>query len=194
VAILLPACPLPNEAQPFLISFGGNLTPFLGGPVQHINRLGDRFGIRYVMPELDGEEARSYIARLLRGRNERVLIPWFRTVFDQPDEGAPKVASGVSGGMAVPITGVAGGYTTYEGQFLSIVHDGRRYMHMATGNLTGNGTLGIWPPLRTALNANDVVELADPMIEGLVSPGDEISWSHAIDLTTAISFSVVESK
>jgi hypothetical protein len=32
------------------------------------------------------------------------------------------------------------------------------------------------------------------MIEGLVSPGDEISWSIALELDTAIAFSVVESR
>lgn len=194
MAIQMPDCPLPNESTPFLRDFGGVLTPFLGGPEQRINRIGTRFGVRFLMPEMDGEEARAYVAKLLRGRFDRVIMPWPQTVYGQGDPGSPKLNANVTGGSAIPIKDLDAGYTIREGQFFSIVHAGRRYIHMATGPLTGPGALGIFPPLRTALSTNDVVEIEAPMIEGMVSPGDEISWNNAIDLTTAIPFTVVESK
>src|SRR3546814_15841447 len=37
-------------------------------------------------------------------------------------------------------------------------------------------TASIFPPLRTSLSVNDVVEIAAPKIEGHVLPGEELSW------------------
>lgn len=197
-AIALPTCPLPDSMQPFLRDFGGHLTPFLGGPEQRINRIGTRFGVRYTMPPLEGVEARTLIARLMRGRFDRVLMPWPATEFDFGDPGSPTIQASASGGSAISVEGLDLGYTIREGQFFSIVHSSRRYVHMSTGDVTPNGSgiaaVSIFPPLRSAVSAGDDVELAAPMIEGLVSPGDEIGWSISLELEAAISFSVVESK
>src|SRR3546814_19804997 len=57
---------------------------------------------------------------------------------------------------------------------------------------TGTVTASIFPPLRTSLSVNDVVEIAAPKIEGHVLPGEELSWQLALDHTTGISFSVME--
>lgn len=197
-AVLLPTCPLPNEAQPFLVDAGGYLTPFLGGPVQRINRLGMRFGVRFVMPELDGEEARAYVARLLRGRADRVVIPWPQTIYSDDDPGNASMLGNVAGGTAISVKGLNPSYAFAEGQFFSVIHGGRRYVYMTTSTaqvgIGGTAALSIWPPLRTPLSVNDVVEVAEPMIEGLVSPGDELVWQQAIDLTSVIEFSVVEGR
>src|SRR3546814_13699614 len=78
-----------------------------------------------------------------------------------------------------------------EGQFFSIVHGGRRSVHMFTASVvasgTGTVTASIFAPLRTSLSVNDVVEIAAPNIEGHVLPGEELSWQLALDLTTGIS-------
>lgn len=197
-AVALPTCPMPDSIQPFLRDFGGNLTPFLGGPEQRINRLGTRFGVRYTMPPLEGADARAFVARLVRGRFDRVLMPWPVTDFDPGDPGNPTINANYSGGSAIVLEGLDVSYTILEGQFFSIVHAGRRYMHMSTGNASPDGSgvvvMSIFPPLRTAVSIGDVVEIASPMIEGMVSPGDELGWQYALTSDTAISFSVVESK
>ena len=197
-AIALPTCPLPDSMQPFLRDFGGHLTPFLGGPEQRINRIGTRFGVRYAMPPMEGEDARAFVARLMRGRFDRMLMPWPATEFDFGDPGDPIISATAGGGSAISVGGLDLGYTIREGQFFSILRSGRRYVHMSTGDVTPNGSgiaaVGIFPPLRTAISAGDGVELETPMIEGLVSPGDEIGWSIALELETALAFSVVESK
>jgi hypothetical protein len=64
----------------------------------------------------------------------------------------------------------------------------------ATAGIGGVATLAIWPPLRTPLSVNDVVEVAQPKIEGNISPGDELGWQQAIDLTSTIEFTVVEAR
>jgi hypothetical protein len=71
-----------------------------------------------------------------------------------------------------------------EGEFISIIHAGVRYLHQATADAPivglGGGIYGaviaIQPPLRSALVVNDVVEVLMPTIEGYVR-GDERSWT-----------------
>lgn len=195
MSIALPTYPAPNGAQPLLRDFGGVLTPFLGGPEQRINRLGTRFGIRVTMPPMRGEGARQFVSRLLRGRQEGVLLPWPLLDFDPGSPGAPLVSATASG-TALPVKGLAPGYTVREGQFLSIVHAGQRYVHMSTGDVTASGggsaNLSIFPTLRLTMSTNDVIELEQPIIEGLVSPGDELGWQMDLAHTIGLSFSVME--
>lgn len=197
-AIALPTCPIPEDAVPYVRDFGGVLTPFLGGPEQRINRIGTRLGMRFNMPPMEGEDARAFVSRLLRGKLGSVVMRWHLADFDPGEPGAPLINSAVSGGSAISIKGLTAGYTVSEGQFFSIIHDGRRYVHMSTGDVEASGggvaAVSIFPPLRTALSVNDVVEMAAPMIEGMVSPGDELSWQIASTLETGISFTVAESK
>lgn len=197
--IALPTSPAPNGAQPLLRDFGGVLTPFLGGPEQRINRVGTRFGLRVTLPPMRSADAgRIYVSRLLRGRQDRVLMRWHLLDFSPGNPGAPKVSAATSGGMSLPVKGLTAGYTVREGQFFSIVHGGARVMHMASADGTadgsGNLTISIYPPLRVALAINDVIEMAQPMIEGLVSPGDELGWDMSINRHIGLSFSVMEAE
>lgn len=194
----LPDWAVPNGAEPFLRDFGGVLTPFLGGPEQRINRLGTRFGIRVTLPAMrTRDQALIVQSRLLRAREDRLRMEWPQPDFDVGAPGAPRVSAGVTAGMSVPLKGLTPGYIVKEGQMLSIVRGARRYMHMfaADGTVTTGGTLAatIWPMIRASLLNNDVVELAPPMIEGLVSPGDELSWQISVDRLASFSFTVAES-
>ncbi|WP_421122533.1 hypothetical protein [Sphingobium yanoikuyae] len=121
---------------------------------------------------------------------------WPQPDFDTGTPGAARVATAIVSGRAVPLKGMAPGYTAKEGQFLSFVHGGRRYVHIfaADGTVGADGTLNanVWPMLRTSLSNNDVVEIAPPMIEGLVSPGEELSWQISVDRLASFSFTLSE--
>lgn len=198
MAISLPADPAPNGATPFLRDFGGVLTPSLGGPELRINRVGTRFGLRVTMPPLLSDEAgRLFVARLLQARFDRLLMEWPLLDFDPGTPGAPLISAAVSGGSVIAIKGLAAGYQVREGQFFSIVHGGRRYVHMFTAGATADSSglisaATIFPILRTSLSVNDVLELAQPMIEGNVLPGDELSWDVDTARLIGLSFSVSE--
>ncbi|MDF1506480.1 hypothetical protein PYV61_26230, partial [Roseisolibacter sp. H3M3-2] len=61
---------------------------------------------------------------------------------------------------------------------LSIVHLGRRYLHLASAAIadaTGKIEIPIEPMLRIFPEDGDVVEIAKPIIEGFVS-GDSTRW------------------
>lgn len=195
--IALPTCPMPTDYQPLLRDFGGFLTPFLGGPEQRVNRLGTRFGVRLVMPPLDIEDGGMiYISRLLQGRQSSVIIPWPLLDFDPGTPGTPLINAAVTSGTSIEIKGMTVGYEAKEGQFFSVVHSGRRYVYMFAADSTADGSgilaASIFPLLRTPLAVDDVVEIEQPMIEGLVSPGDELSWKIGLDNARDFSFSVLE--
>lgn len=195
--ITLPTCPYPTDYQVLLRDFGTVLTPFLGGPEQRINRLGTRFGLRLTMPPMDADEGMVYLSRLLQGRQSTVILPWPMLDFDPGTPGAPLVSANVASGTSITIKGLSAGYPIKEGQFFSVIHAGRRYIYMftadATANGSGNATASIFPLLRSPLSNNDVLEIAQPMIEGLVLPGEEISWQIGLSNDREFSFSVMES-
>lgn len=198
MAIALPTNPAPNDAQPYVVSPGsGPLVPFLGGPVQMITCLGTRLGIRVSYPPMRGEIARQFEARLLRGREERVLLEWPLLELDPGEPPSPAI-NATGAGTALSVKGLGAGYVVMEGQPLSVIHEGRRYMHISTGTVAANGSgvaaVGVYPPSRVTYSANDVVEIARPIIEGLVSPGEEHRWGYAIEHTMGFSFTVVETK
>ena len=197
MTISLPTDPKPNGATPVLRDFGGVLTPFLGGPEQRINRVGTRFGIRVSMPPLESSvDGRLFVARLNQAKTDRLLMEWPLLDFNPGSPGSPLVSAATASGSTVPLKGMTPGYQGKEGQFLSFVHSSRRYMHMLTAdfivNGSGNATAAIFPMLRVGLSLNDVVEIATPMIEGHVVPGDELSWEMSVDRLIGISFSVME--
>ncbi len=197
MAITLPTCPYPNDYQVMLRDFSSVLTPFLGGPEQIINRIGTRFGVRVTLPPMDADEGLPYISRLLQGRTQGVILPWPLLDFDPGIPGDPQINAAVTGGSIIAIKDLVPGYQIKEGQFFTIVHGGRRYVHMFTANATADGSgliafATIFPMLRTALSANDVLELAQPMIEGNVLPGDELNWQIGMTNAREVSFSVME--
>lgn len=195
--ISLPTFPSPNGMQVMVRDFGGVLTPFLGGPEQLVVRPGTRFGARVSVPPMRSDElGRIYVSRLVQGRINGILMRWPLLEFNPGSPGSPLIAAGASSGSTIQIKGLSSGYVIKEGQYFSIITGGRRYLYMATNNVTssgGNATVSIFPLLRKAVVTNDVVEMAQPMIEGLISPGDELGWEIASNRFMNINFTIMES-
>lgn len=171
-SIVLPSTPGPRVAKPSLMSFGAVLTPFLGGPSQRINRLGTRWALQVTMAPMPADpQGRLWVNALARAFEAGAVMAVPQDI-DVGSPGAPLVSAAVTSGTALPLKGMTAGYQLKEGQFLSIIHAGRRYLHMVSGAVTvaGGGTVSapIWPMLRTSLSVNDVVEIAQPMIEGWI--------------------------
>lgn len=193
----LPLSPAPVGANPLLRDFGGVLTPFLGGPEQRINRVGTRFGIRVTMPPMESDvDGRRFVSRLLQARQGRALMKWPLLSFNPGATGSPRINAPIAGGSAIVIAGLPSGYAAKEGQFFSIIHSGRRYVEMFTGdgaaNASGILSAQIFPMLRSSLAAGDVVELAQPMIEGHVLPDEELAWEMSLEKNIGLSFSIME--
>lgn len=194
MAIVLPTCPPVREQNMRIITYASIQNPILGGPETRVLRLGDRFAAdftTYVATYAD--EGRKFLARLIRGLTETVVMRIKEPGIDLTGYGTPQI-NAPSSGMSITVKGIPVGKLIPEGKFLSIVRGGQRYVHQVTADTTVAGatvTLPIYPMLRIQPQTNDVVELADPKIEGFIS-GSEQSWNVAISKRIGFQFSIQE--
>lgn len=199
MSVMLPSSPAPVAAEPAYLDWGGTLRPIFGGAVQKLNRLGDRFALDVAMPPLRTEaQGREWVADLILGQRQGAMIEW-----PQPDlvigaPGTPVVDGSGQAGSFLNLRGFAAGYGVRKGQFFSIVHGGRRYLHMATAAAVADGSgviapLPIAPMLRMQPSDGAVCEFALPMIEGWLE-GDSRSWTLDVARFTGLSFRISEAK
>jgi hypothetical protein len=192
----LPTQPGPRSAEPRLVDYRGIQVPFLGGPVTHLDRMGTRLALAVNLPAMrhDTEAAMAWVADLLTGRRDGVVMEWPQPDYDAPDDGT--ILGDVSGGDEISLTGLTPGQTIRKGSFLSISHGGRWYIHnvsSATQVVPGSGNvdLTIFPELREEVFLGDEVRLTAPVIEGYLE-GDELTWTLEEARTVGLSFTVVE--
>lgn len=195
MSIALPLSPAPTTAVPRLIDFGVLLTPPMGGPAQRLNRIGSRFAVDFTMPPLHDPADRQFVSRLVRGLSEGVILS-FPQALATGTPGAPVVDGAGQQGSALAMRGFAPGYPLREGQFLSIIYAGRRYVHQVANadvlaDGSGRSSVAISPMLRVSPNDGATVEFASPKIEGFLS-GNAQEWSFRTDRLTDLSFTVTE--
>lgn len=194
--IELPDWAIPNGASPSLMDFGGFLTPGLGAEVQRLDRMGNRFLISVTMPPAPShDKGRILVSRLIRGKTEGIRIEYPLLGFKPGSPGAPKVNGGGQSGRSLICDGFTPHYVIREGQWFSLEHAGRHYLHNAdaevVANASGQATITFSPMLRIEPSDNDALHFAKPMIEGF-SMGSEWSWQLSIDHNIAIAFDVAE--
>jgi hypothetical protein len=194
MSVTLPAHEFQDVAY-IPLDFGGSLSPPLGGPEQRLNRLGNRTAVRITTkPLANAAEGRIFFQRLMRGRSEGVITTLPQSGLDVGSPGSPVVATGVSGGSALGISGLSSGYVLREGQPLSIIHSGRRYLHFVDADTASSGgaaTISITPMIRVALTAGDTIELALPMIEGALE-GDPVAWERSSASVASFTYVIRE--
>jgi len=198
MSVALPIHPQPAEAAPAYLDWGGTLRPIFGGAMQKLNRLGDRYALDVTMPPLDNEDhGRAWIAALVVAQRQGAILPWPQPGLVVGAPGAPVVAGAGQAGSTLLLRGFSAGYRMRAGQFVSLIVGGRRYLHMAAAVTVaaGNGTMAlpIAPMLRARPGDGALVEVAAPMIEGLLE-GDSRGWTLDAALYTGLSFRIVEAK
>ena len=196
-SVVLPTTQLPNSATPELVSFGGVLTPSGGGPSQRLNRLGDRYRLSVTLPTRITGELRVYIARLRQALTDGAIL-----AFPQPDitigsPGSPVVAGSGQAGSTLNLRNFTPNYALREGQFFSIIHNGRRYLHSARAQAivsnTGTLALPITPMLRISPADGAVCEFGQPKIEGFLE-GNSIAWTYTRARTKPPEFVITEAE
>ena len=183
------------SASPAMLDWGGSMVPALGGQEQRVNRLGSRFMLAMVVDFDTDEEARKFLQRLRRGKQEGAMMRFPQIGLTTGSPGSPLVDGAVAGGTTLPLKGLTPNYAIREGQYFSIIHSSRRYLYSAAAqaiaDAAGEASVTIHPTLRVALSDNDVVEIARPMIEGVVD-GDQVQWEHAALAHEPIQFAIRE--
>lgn len=192
MAILtLPTVPAPANMGIALISAKNVLAPAFGDGEQELLRKGSRYALTFQMPPM------RYVTSMdwddLMAEGDTVVMKVHQPGFDTGAPGVPRVNGAGQAGSALVIDGLTNGYVIRKGQFLSVITQGRRFLYRAKASVTVSGGSAT-VPLRTMLRFppadNDVVEIAQPMIEGFVRDLGE--WSVGVDRLVGLQFTVRE--
>jgi hypothetical protein len=187
MAAVLPTIPIGSQTSVTLKSSSVDQTPYLGGPVQRIMRLGDRWIYEVQCRPMQARQAGTFVGALLQGLSAKVLCPLKISGFD---------LSGYSDGTATSGAGkslvhAGGGAVKFVGQYFSLVKDGVRYLHMIT-SVSGQ-TLGFIPALKVPIAGGEVIEFGSPKIEGFLDGGEQ-SWTIGLVQNLGLSFRIVEAQ
>lgn len=196
MSILLPQLRLPQSATPRFLDFGADLVPQVGGPSQRINFMGCRFALVVQYPRLKPEpDGRILMAALRRAKLEGALFPFPEPGIPAVNYSAPQVNGAGQQGSTLHLKGLTAGITILNGKFLSIIYGGQRYLHHATADTPvgsdGTVALPIFPMLRINPNDGATIELAQPIIEGVLS-GNTVDAELSIAKSQPASITITE--
>ena len=176
-----------KSATPRFIDKGGVLKSLVGGKDQRLDRPGSKWGVSFKTRPMKIEDARIWAARLIAGQREKVSIAFPQPGFMPEQNGdyvvsVPVAANATQLMIQHPTNAIDVGKFFREGQFISFLKGGNRYVHqimddaaIALAGAVSYATINIQPPLRLALVGSDPVEVLMPNIEGYVS-ADDFGW------------------
>ena len=175
------------SAQPRYIDKGGVLRSLVGGVDQRLDRPGSKWGCSFRTKPMRGDEAIQWHSRLVAGQREKASIKMPQpgiTIQQVGDFFVPTAQAAMAYSVTIKSNNAAEvGKTFKEGQFITIIQAGVRYVHQVTANTVvpagGQVTLPIQPALRIAPAVNDFVEVLAPRIEGYVTPGMSMDINSA---------------
>lgn len=189
--LVLPTDPAPANMGIAMIAAKNVLAPAFGDGEQELLRKGSRYALTFQMPPMRYVTSMDWDDLMTEG--DTVVMKVHQPGFDTGAPGTPRVNGAGQSGSALVIDGLTNGYVIRKGQFLSVITQGRRFLYRAKANVTvSGGTATV--PLRTMLRFppadNDVVEIAQPMIEGFVRDLGE--WAVGVDRLVGLQFTVRE--
>ncbi|WCT78873.1 hypothetical protein [Novosphingobium humi] len=164
------------------VDFGGQLKPFMGGPVQDIMRLGSRWALEITIPLQETEPyGRIWSSRLVQAKIFGALVAFRQDGLDIGNPGMPVVDGAGQTGFAINLRGLTPGYVIREGQAVPLVASGRRYLYFAGADVTvgstGRAAVPIYPMIRRSPANGDICEMTDPIIQGSIN-GNELAWTR----------------
>lgn len=189
--LTLPTDPAPAKMAIAMVSAKNTLTPAIGGAEQELLRKGTRYALTFSMPVMTYVQSMDWDDLMAEG--DTVLMRVFQPGLVIPNPGTPLVKGAGQAGTSLVVDGLPNDYVIRKGQFLSVVSAGQRFLYRAKANATsvaGTATVPLRTMLRRPPNDNDVVEIAQPMIEGFVRDLGE--WAVGVDRLVGLQFTVRE--
>lgn len=156
-------------------SFGSPLS----GAVQTVEMPGARWKMSFVMENLTEADAAVFQAFLvkLRGRAGRFTLHNFARATPRGTiSGTPLVKGAAQTGNTLAIDGCTVGSTLLAGDFIGVNGELKMVVADATANGSGEMSLTIEPPLRSAPADNAAITTDRPTVTFMLS-ADEIKWS-----------------
>ena len=193
MSVDLSALPLRRMA-PLPIRPGGRVASPLNGATTFIDRLGARWSFECQTPPMPLEpDGRRWAARLMEAARLGGRLRIAQPSFNVSAPGAPVVASATAAGRLVPLTGVQPGYAFREGQWVSIIIAGQRYVdqiaEQAIASTGGTVTIRLQNLLRKPLAGGETVEVL-AVVEGAIQLSD--GWNVDNDEVVSFSFTITE--
>ncbi|MGV3579993.1 hypothetical protein [Brevundimonas sp.] len=190
MAILLPSEPAAAMMSIGMVRSANDLSPAFSGADQQLRRKGSRYALTFTMPSMEYVEAMPWMADL-GAEGQTVVMDVVQPGLDTGAPGAPLVKGAGQAGAALIIDGLTNGYIIRKGQFFSVVSAGQRYLYQAAASVTvagGQAMVQLQTMLRRPPNDNDVVEIAQPRIEGFVRDysDPEVGVDHEVILSFTI--------
>ncbi|HEX8415314.1 MAG TPA: hypothetical protein VF637_15745 [Sphingomicrobium sp.] len=184
-----------DSATPAPLTFGGVQRPATGGAVTRIQRMGSRWSFTFTTPPMPIEpDYRIWSAQFDRAENDGALMRILLPGFSVGTPGSPTVASTVSTGRSVALTGVTANYVIRAGQWISFVVGGVRYLdriaQQVAASSTGTATIVLKNLIRVPMPAGTVAELAVPKIEGSLEYSSVPTWT--VDRLSMFAFTITE--
>lgn len=198
MSILIPTYRVVNASAPRPVLFSGNQEGSLGGPSLRIPRMGDRFAIDVETGRIPNDDTgRRFVAALTQATTDDARFAFLQPNLVNPATAGTIVADSTGqGGTQLVIKGGVPGALIAWGRFFSIVHQGRRYVHMLTSDSIidggGRAALQIWPMLRFLSVDGQAVEIDAPVIEGQLIGFDAKGATFQRNYTNPISFTIQE--
>lgn len=180
-----------------LVDAGSTLPGGLGGPDQRVNRLGNRWQVTVDMPPMTADDALAWAVALTMGVEDGVSWRIWQTGTPPGSAGTVRVAGAGQAGRALALDGFYPGFALRMGMCLSILTGGQRYLYRTAAALRADAAGGATAQLTSALRVqpadNDLVEIAAPVIEGLLV--DTPGWSIDPDrVARGFSFTIKETR
>jgi len=159
-----------------------------GGSITPLNRSGDHFAIEVDPGVLATACGRELLVDIARGVGERLRAPIPEPGVDKGSPGLPRVNGANQAGTSLILDGLTPHYVIRKGWFFTVETPDGPTAHLVAAEVIadagGGATVTFWPSLWLAPADNDVVELSEPYIEGLiVEDGDQSSGLFAAVIT-----------
>ncbi|MDO1559829.1 hypothetical protein Q0812_10365 [Brevundimonas sp. 2R-24] len=195
MTVVLPTLPLGSQTNISIQSNAIDLLATFGGPSQRTSRLGDRWTIEVTCRPMRYAQAAGFIAKLIQGLAERVLVAIPQPGLEIGNPGTPLLKGAGQSGRTLQADGFTPGYVIQAGQYFSLVQGGQRYLHQVTDAATANGSgeveLSIYPMLKVSPSDNATLEFAAPKLEGFLQ-GNRQAWTIGLVENVGLSFAVTE--
>lgn len=190
--LTLPTSPAPANMAIGMVSAKNTLIPAIGGAEQELLRKGSRYALTFSMPPM------RYVTSMdwddLMAEGDTVLMRVFQPGFESGAPGSPRVMGAGQAGSSLIVDGLTPQYPIRKGQFLSIITGGQRFLYRARADVVADADGEATIPLRTMLRRspadNDIIEIAEPMIEGFIRDLGE--WAVGVDRLVGLRFTVRE--
>lgn len=155
---------------------------------------GEMLAADVAMPPMSRADAEQMVAFLLalNGHEGTLTMgpPGYTTPRGTWSSGTPLVNGGSQTGRTLVIDGISG-LTAKAGDWFQLGSGSSTHLHKVVQDLSGNGSLEIWPRLRASPADNDALTVTSPKGLWRLASNDR-SWDIELAMIYGISFSCIE--